>query len=273
MTGCEIFLDCLHTGERTDVDFFAVSDSNGRADVIFPEGVEQYEAKVTEECDFVFDAFTQPTECINVGTAQELKISQICQGNALGCDVMSNMCTLFGYSSAAAMSLAFSAESSPLMNYGDCLPCECDPIAEILAGSSRAASAQGQLVGIASTLGFVTLADQNFLGDLFPASAAESPSRQALTKAINEATGGLDFTNGDVIYALLLSAQEFHNAGSIETTVGFSGRKLDDEQNLQDLSAILLELNDWYAEQDDSGVDAIDTVRRPTATIVVFQSL
>jgi len=250
-----------------------VTSNLGQADFIFTEGMAAYEMGL-ETCDFIFDADdeNQPSTCINAGTQQETKISQNCQGEGSGCDVMSNMCTLFGYSGEADMAAAFSSQARPNMDYGACLPCECDPIAEIvdlgpLVSSDesmqlRSTSAQNQLAGITTTTGFVMLADVYFLGAVeFPWSAEKSPGRQALTKAIGDGQV-LDFTSQSVTLDLLLSAQMFYVAECATRVASgnpcdVNRRRLQDAQ-LEDLGSIIADLNNWYFEQDESGIDAIN---------------
>jgi len=256
-------VDCLHTGYQSTerATWTSVSDSSGKVNFVFQEGEGQYDAKA-EECDFVFDATVanQPTDsegvstCMNIGTNQNTKISQICQGNAIGCSIMSNMCTLFGYSAPGKMEVAFSAGSSPNMDYGNCSPCECDPIAEIVGGTALSSSAQNQLVAISTTLGFVTLADSYFLSDQFPSSAAVSPARQALTMAIDTGTMAFDLTDSDFTLELLLSAEVFHTMND-----DLGGRRKLNAQSLADLNSIFVSLNVWMEDQDSSGVDAINT--------------
>lgn len=283
LEGCSVFLDCDGTGRAPDIIagafFSAVTDQNGAADFAFTGGVGEYEDLI-DTCDFVFDATisNQPqvngeSTCVNTGTQQNTKVSQICQGNGNGCDVMSNLCTLYGYSSMEQMSVAFSPESIPNMGYGACQPCICDPIAEIVGNTDLSTSAENQLAGITSTLGFVTLCDTYFSEDgEFPWPAALSPGRQALTKAVDEATSAFDFTDSAFTLQLLLSAQEFYN----DQLPGGRRKMQDNMQELENFADLLSELNAWYTNETefDSGIEHINTANEFAAlTDFLFNEL
>jgi len=285
-------------------DVFADCDSNGEVDVESPEGAERtgplvgvtdmtglatirfsspQDAQAYEGCSIAFDASAPDPTCVNRGTGSSAETSQICRGSASDCRVMSTMCTLYGYSDQGDFEFAFGHSSSsstvistssiPDMNYGECEPCNCDPVAILenkdpqISGlvTSDSNDAEAQLVGITTMTGFIALADAFVATTMAPRyTAVLSPGRQAVTKAINEQGQGavklpFDMTDSSTILSLLLEAQAFWE---MQRRLDSPQRLLQDDSKLMDVARLTAELNQWYqtaAEDSDSSLEVINS--------------
>jgi len=285
-------------------DVFADCDSNGEEDVGSPEGAERtgplvgitdmtglatirfsspQDAQAYEGCSIAFDANAPGDTCVNRGTGSSAETSQICRGSASDCRVMSTMCTLYGFSEQGDFEFAFghSSSSSPVistssipdMNYGECEPCNCDPVAILenkdpqISGlvTSDSNDAEAQLVGITTMTGFIALADAFVATTMAPRyTAVLSPGRQAVTKAINEQGQGavklpFDMTDSSTILSLLLEAQAFWE---MQRRLDSPQRLLQDDSKLMDVARLTAELNQWYqtaAEDSDSSLEVINS--------------
>jgi hypothetical protein len=138
-----------------------------------------------------------------------------------------------------------------------------------------AREAQKQLVGIAVTLSFVTLADSILLGITeFPWPAASSPGRQALTQAIDDAaaTGKAILLTGDAFVGLLESAQRFYDIEMASPDIEVASRSNNNKNvvQLQDLDLILVEMSAWLEAQKSTGIDAIDDVSTHNLSFCYF---
>jgi len=270
---CDVFADCDSNGE-VDVDspegaertgpLVGVTDMTGLATIRFssPQDAQAYEG-----CSIAFDASAPDPTCVNRGTGSSAETSQICRGSASDCRVMSTMCTLYGYSDQGDFEFAFGHSSSsstvistssiPDMNYGECEPCNCDPVAILenkepqISGlvTSDTSEAEAQLVGITTMTGFIALADA-YLSPMAPRyNAVLSPGRQAVTKAINEQGQGavklpFDMTDSNTILSLLLEAQEIWQ---MQRRLDSPQRLLQEEgSKIMDVARLTAELNQWY---------------------------
>lgn len=272
LEGCSAFLDCNGNGfldasigfgdDLPEISGDAVSSESGLVTFTFDDPQDQ----ATEEanCLYAFDAASQSSSCINIGTNGPAQTSQICAGAASDCTVMSTMCTLVGFSSTTQIDIAFGINtdlsSVPQMDFGLCTPCNCDPIAALqgilpqdpnqVVGRDFLEAAQNQLVGITTCTSYIALADSYLGQTIYPAHI--SPGRQSLTEAIESAQGPLDLTKASNILDMLERAQEIWEGLSADNT-----RRSLQEKDLPALAALVAGLNTWYDDEVSSTSDNI----------------
>ncbi len=260
LQNCQVFLDCNKNGildtdtDLPEISADALSSETGFVTFTFEDLQDQ---KAEEEgCLYTLDASN--SACMNVGTLMPAEVSQVCFGEASDCTVISTMCTLVGYSSPEQINKAFGVDRTTLtavpdMNFGQCAPCSCDPIAALhgrdpqvkgqVDGRTVIAGAQKQLAAITVTTAYVATVDFLIFGTSPSFSASESPGRQSLTEAINKTEGPLDLTKPENIVNMLNSAQKI---GASEALVDMSS-----------LAVLMGSCASWYHKQISTSDDNV----------------
>jgi hypothetical protein len=174
------------------------------------------------------------------------------------------------------MGIVFGEGSKPNMNYGDCLPCECDPIAATVPCLGLddlpcekfilQPSAANNLVAVAVIVHFISVTDSYFATDasVLPWPAQVSPGRNALTAYIaSSAQSGqaLDFTDEPTVYGILLQAYSFSLDTPQERRLQ-AGMSDDMQKEMRDLAKYLVTMMGWLdGEMSSSSTDVLLDVR------------
>ena len=167
------------------------------------------------------------------------------------------------------MSAAFGEGSIPNMDYGECLPCTCDPIAksqQTAAPTAQRIVANNQIVAVVLTVQFISLADEHYAAQssVVPWPAELSPGRNALSSRINQSImlgKPIDFLNEVEVAAILLAAHGYAKEDATNPRSQTTEPSIQEIREMEDLAKLFIEMTSWlHSRQSVSLGDTLENV-------------